>query len=110
HTLQQAERLVYVRLRIAPGGRLEEGDEPQPSREHVLHHAQPVDQVEVLEDHADGATHVAQGCALQRGDLRPVERDRARCRLDQPVDAPQQGALTSARGADYRGDAAALYM
>ena len=38
---------------------LEEGDEPEPSREHVLHHAQAVDEIEVLEDHADRAPQVA---------------------------------------------------
>src|SRR5690606_31146763 len=83
--LEQGERPVDVVLRVSPRRGLEEADVAEAAREHVLHHAQAVDEAEVLEDHADLAPEAAQLGALERGQLDAVERDRAGRGLDEPM-------------------------
>ena len=99
---QQAERLVDVGLRKLAQPALPEPDIAEPAAQHVLHHAQPLDQRVFLEDHAHAPPRAAQLAAAERGELGVVERDRAGGRLDQPVDAADDGRFAGARGPDQR--------
>ena len=103
---QQPEGLVDVALRKAPEVAAPEADVAQAAGEHVLHHRQALDQGVFLEDHAHLPAHPAQGPAAQAGDLHPVQPDLAAARLDQAVDAADQGRLAGPGRTDQGQDLA----
>ena len=95
--------------RKAAAPRLPERDGAEPARQHVLHHREALDQVELLEDHRHAPAGGRSGAAGQRGDLHVVEAHGAAVGLDQPVDAAQQGGLAGAGGADDEDGVVALH-
>jgi hypothetical protein len=58
--------------------------------QHVFEDGQPVDQVELLEDHTHRTPCPAQRPFVLRRDIYAVQNHRARVRLDKPVDTPKQ--------------------
>ena len=74
----------------------------QPAGQDVGQHAGASDQVELLEDHADPAPDLAQVLLRSGRHVHAVPDDPARGRLDQAVDAAQQGGLARAAQADDR--------
>src|SRR5690554_377706 len=100
YAFKQLESAVHDRLREAAKLAAPEPGVAELAGQHVLHHGQPVDQGVLLEDHADAPPGAAQAAAAERGQLDVAELDRARGRLDEAVDAADQGAFAGARGAD----------
>ena len=103
--LQQIERLADIVLRELPQPGAPGVNVPQPAAQEVLDHAQPFDQVELLEDHPDPAAAGPQRLPAERDQIGAFEEDAARGRFHQPVDAAEQRALSRARGTDHDGDA-----
>jgi hypothetical protein len=58
-------------------------------------------QVEMLEDHADGAARLAQRLLIQRSDVEAVDGDLAVGRLFKPVDEADERRLAGAALADH---------
>ena len=100
--IQQREGGLNVLGRKTVAQRGEQADIAEPAREHILHHAQPLHQIVFLEDHANPAARGAQALAVERDDVVAIEQDAPGGRLDQPVDAADEGALAGARRADHR--------
>src|SRR5579862_608469 len=69
------------------------GNYSKPAGEHVLQHTEALDQVELLEDHADAGAQPAKFGAANVGDIATGDKYLTRGRLDQPVDAAQEGRL-----------------
>ena len=75
--------------------------DPQPLADAVADRRPRVERRErVLEDDLHPAPVRLQGRALQPGDVRPVEQDLARRRVDEPEQQPADGRLAAARLAD----------
>src|SRR5262249_2193456 len=75
----------------------------EPSREQVLHDGEALDEVVLLEHHADVAPRFAQLTPVELHEIPSLEQDLALRRLDEPVDASDERALARARGSDDRG-------
>ena len=103
---EQPERLIDVGLREFPHEAWPEADVAQPSAQHVLHHAEPLDQRVFLEDHSHTPARAAQLAAAELRDLGIIESHRTGGRLDQPVDATNDSRFSSARWSDQRRDLA----
>ena len=98
--VEQAQRLGDVVLGVHAQDAAQRAGVAEPAGQHVVHHREPLDQVELLEDHADVAAlqpHLGIG-ELEQVDA--VEHDLAAGRLDQPVDAADQRRLAGAARAD----------
>ncbi|OGK93454.1 MAG: hypothetical protein A2W08_06400 [Candidatus Rokubacteria bacterium RBG_16_73_20] len=100
--VQQPERLLDVRGREATEPAPPEADIAQAAGEHVLHHAEPLDERELLEDHAHPAAGAPERSRAERGDVLALEHDAPRGRLDEAVHAADEGALAGPRRADER--------
>ena len=98
--VEQRERLVDVGLREAPGEGTPERHVSEAAGEHVLHHRQPLHQRVFLEDHADAPAGAAKPRARQAGDLRVLEEDAPAGRLDQAIDAADEGRFSGPRRSD----------
>lgn len=70
----------------------------------VSEHGARGQQVEVLEDHADGAAKAAQRRLVEPADIDAVNQHLAARRLFEPVDQSDQRRLASAGAADDAGD------
>ncbi len=86
-----------------PGGRRV----AQATGQDVRQDGRALHEVEVLEDHPDAATDLPELRSLRVGDVRAVEEDPSRGRLDQAVDATQQGRLPRPGEADQDDELAA---
>src|SRR3990170_3994215 len=75
---------------------------PQPADERVPQHAEPAQQVELLEDEADTRPDPTQALARGPRDGLPVHLDLARRGRDEAVQAAQETRLPGATGSDQR--------
>ena len=73
---------------------------PQAAMKGVLEHGKAIDEVVVLEDHADLPPLSAQGCASLMGDVFAIKEDVAFGDGDQTIDGAQKGGFPRTRGAD----------
>ena len=84
------------RLMIASAGI----DVAEPSGQHVGDHLRAVHEIEMLEDHADPATDQAEVLLGRRRYILAVPEDASGGRLDQAIDAAQEGRLARPRQTD----------
>ena len=91
HLVEQLERAELLVLGVEPQAARQGAFIAQPAMQHVLNGREPVDQVVVLKDHRDLAMHLAQTPAGEMRDVFSAEGDAAVARLDEAVDAAQQG-------------------
>lgn len=68
--------------------------------QHVGEYVQPVDQIELLEDHRALAPPLAQGLSFEGGDLPASEGDATIGRFDQPIDQSKEGGLARTGATD----------
>ena len=112
--LAQADRVEELEGAIDVGGRkpaqtrAPDRDVAEPAAQHVLDHREPLDQIVLLEHHADAPARRAQRAAVQPREVLAHEQDLARGRVDQAVDAADQRRLAGAGRADDRRHAAPL--
>ena len=76
--------------------------------QHVRHHVEAADEVELLEDHGAAGAPFPQGTAAQGRHLAAFVEDAPRTRVRQPVDEAQERRLAGARPADHPDEAAGL--
>ena len=100
--VEQAQRLGDVVLGVHAQDAAQGAGVAEPAGQHVVHHRQPLDQVELLEDHADVAALQPHLGIRQLEQVDAVEQHLAAVRLDQPVDAADQRRLAGAARADDR--------
>src|SRR5207237_9927744 len=79
---ERSERRLDVVRRKAAAPRGPEPDVAEPARQHVLHHREPLDEIELLEDHPHPPARHSQRGRVERGDLGAVETDDAAIGLD----------------------------
>ena len=73
HAVQERHRLGDVVLAVHAKQRAQVAHIAQPAGEHVVHHAQAVDQVELLKDHADVAPLRPHRALIQLQQVQTVE-------------------------------------
>jgi hypothetical protein len=83
---QEPKRFVDIGLGKFSHEALPEADIAQSSAQHVLHYRKPLHQRVFLKNHSHAPARPRQLVAAQRGNFDIVERDRAACRLHQPID------------------------
>ena len=89
---------LVILMRKGVGQGAEEAQVVQPPAHDVDQHGHPVDEIELLENHADVRAKRQQFLVGHVADLLAVDDDVARGRLHQVVEAPEQGRLTDAAG------------
>ena len=82
----------------------------QPADQHIGQNVQPINEVELLEDHRAIAPPFPQAAAAQCGDIGRAEADRAFRRLHETVNKAQESGLLRAGRADHPDELARRYV
>jgi len=106
HPVEQAIGVLDILRRVAAQEAAPEGHIAQTAREYVFHHRQPLDQRVFLKDHPDPSPLAAQLTLAEAREVHITQHHGTRSRLDQPVDAADEGGLARARRADQPHDLA----
>ena len=107
---EQVKGLVDIRLRELAQKAAPEADIAEASGQHVLHHAETLDQRVLLEDHAHASARAAQFRGSEVRQLDITEENLAAGRFDEPIDAANQRALAGTGRTDQRHDLALGYF
>ena len=110
HPVQQRQRAFDVGARKGAEQRAEVSRIPEAPGQHVVHDAHAVDEVELLEDHADVAAKGAQAAPAQRRHFTAMETDASATRLHELVDAADQRRLARAARADDGEEVVGLHV